>query len=439
METKSGRSAFYGASNSAGTGRSHLSFFEVPRSPLLSLAGFQHADLAGTSYSPANQFGNSWASAYLKKSNAALLVPAGSKTEGEATITVEAMPVYDYSYLTNESLWDSFFFSGVAPTLQPGSATGGPDVWTKDVAKVTKDYQSVLGDFINDPVNKPLRNARMRLYAGTTSATDLKKDLLKPEGCVQIASKLQMDGAFNINSTSEKAWIAFLGGMKNGKFDVAKDPSSFGSGGGPGKDTTAFSRFRNLIGAENDNWMGFRSLTDAQLAEFAKNMVVQIKKRGPFLSLGEFVNRRIDNSDLGLKGAIQAAIDDSNLNGSALYDIFDTQGYPADGKANIVPANTGVGIPGYLTQADVLQSIAPVMTARSDTFTIRGYGEAKDSTGKVLATACCEAVVQRNPEFVDASQPSHTTMTDLNPTNLTFGRRYSIISFRHLSKSEMSL
>ncbi len=442
IQTKSGRSAYYGASSNSFTGRTHLSFFEVPQAPILSLAGLQHADLSGTAFSPAYQFGNSWASAYLAKNKAAEVFDAFKKDAGTgggmATISVEKLPVYDFSYLANESLWDSFFFSGAAPTLAPGPATGSPDAWTKDVANVTEDYQKVLENFIDDPVNNPLRDARMRLYPGSTPVADLKKDLLKPEGCVQIAANLQVDGAFNINSTSEKAWIAFLGGMKNGVFNIEKDPSAAGSSA-PDPDLTAFSRFRNPIGVENDNWMGFRSLTDSQLVEFAKNMVLQIKKRGPFLSLGEFVNRRIENSDLGLKGAIQAAIDDSNLNGSALYDTFDKSGYPPAGRANINPANTGVGIPGYLTQADVLQSIAPVMTVRSDTFTIRSYGEARDASGKVLASARCEAVVQRNPEFVDASQTPHTAMADLNPTNQTFGRRYSIVSFRHLAKTEVGL
>jgi hypothetical protein len=196
---------------------------------------------------------------------------------------------------------------------------------------------------------------------------------------------------------------------------------------------------RNPIGTENNRWQGFRSLTDAQVADLATKIVRQIKERGPFLSLGEFVNRRIAYSSLGLKGAIQTAIDDTAVNQAALYDTFDTGGYPPDGKANISPNNTGVGIPGYLTQADVLQSIAPVMTVRSDTFTIRGYGETKDASGKVLARAWCEAVVQRIPEFVDADNPAHTAIASLNPTNRLFGRRFSIVSFRYLVPSEVGL
>ncbi len=53
------------------------------------------------------------------------------------------------------------------------------------------------------------------------------------------------------------------------------------------------------------------------------------------------------------------------------------------------------GTPAYISQADILQPLAPIINARSDTFVIRTYGEAlaKDGT-TVLAKAWCEAVVR---------------------------------------------
>jgi hypothetical protein len=421
-----GRTAFYGRSNSALTGESHLAFFEAPQAPLLSLAAFQHADLSGTAYSSANQFANSWASAYLSKSTVAERIIGGGGGRGEATYTRSELPIYDYSYLANEALFDSFFFSGAAPTLQPGNGGGSPSAWNNEIARVT------LKEFIEDPLTQPLQNSRMRLHLGGLQPTQLKEDLAKPEGCLKIAGHLYVDGAFNINSTSEKAWVAFLSGLRDRDFDVR-------DGSPPSGGKTAFPRFRNPIGTDSNHWMGFRALTDTQVEELAKNIVVQIKTRGPFLSLGEFVNRRIDNSSLSLKGTIQAAIDATTFNQSALYDSFATTGYPTKARSNITPANAGVGIPGYLTQADVLQSIAPVMTARSDTFTIRSYGEAKNNTGKVTATAWCEAVVQRTPEFVDEANSAYTATNDLNPVNKQFGRRFAIVSFRYLSNKEVAL
>jgi hypothetical protein len=186
-------------------------------------------------------------------------------------------------------------------------------------------------------------------------------------------------------------------------------------------------------------WHGYRTLSDDQIKTLARKMVEQVVKRGPFLSLGEFVNRRISSDDLGLKGALQTAIDDSKLNDSAMQSDFDVSSYHSSAQSNIVPRNTGVGIPGYLTQADVLKPLSSVITVRSDTFTIRSYGEAQDAGGKTVATAWAEAVVQRVPDFMDGSNEAFTPVDDLNPVNKTFGRRFKIVYFRFLPSAEALL
>jgi hypothetical protein len=424
-----GRRAFYGPSNTAQSGKSRLSFFEVPRAPLLSMAAFQHADLSSTPFGPANQFANSWASAYVPR-NRAMVAQSGS---GETA----RPPVYDSVYLTNEALWDSFFFSGATPVLNQSSASGTPNVWANPTGTTTS-LADVVKKFVEDPSANPLRNPRMRLVKGDQPDSDLVDDLLEPEGCMKIAGHLMVDGAFNINSTSVEAWTSFLSGLRGTAFTVI-------NGSAPSSSATAFPRFHYPTGVENDHWNGFRTLTDAQVKTLAENIVKEVQDRGPFLSLGEFVNRRVTSADSGLKGALQAAIDNGGVNSSSLYDSLrvsftegsQSYGYPAQSRTNINPARTGVGIPGYLTQADVLQSIAPVITPRSDTFTIRGYGEAHDGSGKIIATAMCEAVVQRYPEFVDQTNDSYTTVANLNDVNAKFGRRFNIVSFRYLSAEEM--
>ncbi len=97
-------------------------------------------------------------------------------------------------------------------------------------------------------------------------------------------------------------------------------------------------------------------------------------------------------------------------------------------------------VPGYLMQADILQAIGPVISARSDTFVIRAYGDVKDglATGgnSITARAWCEAVVQRLPEYTDPSlQPEASPASD--SINDRFGRRFRILSFRWLSSDEL--
>jgi hypothetical protein len=60
----------------------------------------------------------------------------------------------------------------------------------------------------------------------------------------------------------------------------------------------------------------------------------------------------------------------------------------------------GLGAPGIVTQMDVLNSIGPNLTARSDTFVVRAYGESLDDAGNVIGKAWVEVVVQRTTEYL---------------------------------------
>ena len=104
-------------------------------------------------------------------------------------------------------------------------------------------------------------------------------------------------------------------------------------------------------------------------------------------------------------------------------------------EQTLKPASKAWGAPSWLTQADVLQVLGPALSARSDTFVIRAYGDAVDSSGKVGARAWCEAVVQRTPEPLDPDE------SGLNPRLAggtgDFGRRFLITSFRWLSPQEI--
>ena len=113
-------------------------------------------------------------------------------------------------------------------------------------------------------------------------------------------------------------------------------------------------------------------------------------------------------------GALQAAIENAGLNSgmSTAYPLNNKSSLPDYTHPDHIPDPTLLeqtlkppckawGAPNYLTQADVLQVIGPVLSARSDTFVIRAYGDAVDPKGTVTARAWCEAVVQRTPDPLD--------------------------------------
>lgn len=421
--TTSGTKAFYGPSHSASSGRSDLPFFEVPRTPTLSLGAFQHCDIATTPFGVANQIGNSWASAYL---SAGAISKRATTTSGGESISPSGMSVFDYSYLANEALFDRCFFSGAAPEFgNRQSNTGSPAIWEQDQTSERKGVTEILGKFFEDPAANPLRNPRMIPYRGSASLEQLKSRVDGPARCVRLASHLMVEGGFNVNSTSIEAWTAVLASLRG------IEPAS--------GNKTAQSRFRHVItGApvnmsENDPWTGFRTLSDDDLTQLATNLVAEIKLRGPFLSLGEFVNRRITTDrSLGLAGAIQSAIDKSGLNQKFAYGKFTTSAYP--NPENISNPNTGTNTPGWLTQADLLNALAPYITPRSDTFLIRSMGEAKDADGKVIARVRLEAVVQRVPDFIDPLDDASTAVASLSSEiNKSFGRRFEIVSVKEIA------
>jgi hypothetical protein len=104
--------------------------------------------------------------------------------------------------------------------------------------------------------------------------------------------------------------------------------------------------------------------------------------------------------------------------------------------------HNGFGAAGCLFQGDLLQALGPRLATRSDTFTIRAYGEATDDSG-ANANCVIELVVQRTPEYLDNNTQPHERIEDLKSTNVSkaanslLGRRFIVISARWLSKSEI--
>ena len=159
--------------------------------------------------------------------------------------------------------------------------------------------------------------------------------------------------------------------------------------------------------------------------------------------MSDFVNRQLGPSgETTLAGTIQAAIDKTDINDNSDLSGFDISLADVTNHELTTPDTaigpSAQGAPGYLTQADVLSVIGNAATVRSDTFTIRAYGDSRDASNKVLARAWCEAIVQRVPEYLDPTDTATTPSASItSPTNKSFGRRFKIISFRWLSPKEI--
>ncbi|SHJ93793.1 hypothetical protein SAMN02745181_2824 [Rubritalea squalenifaciens DSM 18772] len=319
---------------------------------------------------------------------------------------------YDLSYEINHTLFDEYFLSG--------------------------STRSQKSQFAKDN-NSPLANHRLKLIKQSKNESTLTQDL---SDFHHAAFHLAVQGGFDINSTDVLAWKALLSSNKSIKVN-SKDSN---------EEDTPFPRILSSAGESFDSkqdsttskssWKGYRSLSDQEITQLAESIVVQVKKRGPFISMGDFINRRLTDDPEQRYGTIQQAIEDSQLNQS--FNDYKTDLNPLNGKPNseqlrvkLAQENKAphlaAGAPGYLMQADILQPLAPSMSSRSDTFRIRAYGNALDSTGKVAAEAWCEAIVQRSPE------PLTPDESGINPAQSTndLGRKFHIISFKWLHKDEI--
>ncbi|MEP4078411.1 MAG: hypothetical protein ABJO14_11390 [Haloferula sp.] len=408
--------------------------YDIPISPLQTLVGLNSANPGGSSgYLPrfAQPIGNSWAHPLINSS--------------DVVTSSESYPYLDHSFLLNLALYDRFYFSGLSE--QSGSFDSGAS--TADLAQNFIDGMS-----LSDP--------RLKLYTpDSLPASALTSEVIDEDDAhSRIAAWQVMNGAFNINSTSVSAWKAMLGSIHDADAlynQLNKTNKSSALANLPQTDTSGnearISRFRLPVSeSETDGadpidayWLGAREYTDAELELLAENIVEQVRERGPFLSMAEFVNRRLGTDETAQRGALQQAIDDSDLNmdiandANAGFEIEQTK--VTEYRYENTEAGTGSsyqGAPGYLSQADLLGVLGNAATPRSDTFTIRGYGESRDASGRVLASAVCEATVQRFPEYIDPRDTAEIPPEDLeSDTNRTFGRRFQITAFRWLAANEV--
>ncbi|MGE9289490.1 MAG: hypothetical protein ACQKBT_00785, partial [Puniceicoccales bacterium] len=403
-----------------GNGVSQMSLFDLPSSdePFTTVGQLSHLNLVDTAYGPNIQVGNSQPSIYLDPWDL-------KNTDGDFA---------DWAYLANDALWDRYFFS---------------------------TYSSVWGD----------AQIRHPLYEVSESVLDDPSEWADPE---TSAANILVNGRFNINSTSVEAWKVFLSTYLSDSQALITDVSSENV-----SDHAVFLRPQSPLQQSLDEsgvdtadfptneelYAGYRALSMDEVDSLAINLVEEVKKRGPFLSVAEFVNRAyvpdssssnaldvVDDATIvelanntERMGALQSAIERSGLNQSLNAGV----NYQAPGDASNVlgdysslPKNPPAGAgsffqdaPGYLSQSDILARMGSLVSARSDVFVIRSYGRVTNpiDPDEVTGEVWLEAIVQRIPEPVEPSETNPLEPEDPQ----TMGRKFEVIAFRWLNQDDV--
>lgn len=415
--------------------------FELPRAPLLSMGQLQHLQLLD-----ARPFsiGNSW----------------GSDSQ--------------VNNIRSAELFDRFFFSGLVDGVVPSTAPNGDLILPNPLLKPVRTWDPTLAV---PAYRKPtIDDVRALMSPPTTTTTDPDgNEVTTPIApASSYSSKYFLQGgAFNLNSLNPTAWAAVLRGVR------FPSPQSFTyldastDTGTAGDDSSAMvqsgdAQFFRFSQSAQETYkaeagmadsspsasdpstanthlfrQGMRTLSAAQVSALAAKIVELVGQKhaaeGPFRSVDEFLSpsalfpgAAIDENTPGAsRSLLEAAIADAGINTDVAE--FSSQ---------------------WLTQGDVMTALAPVLFPRSDTFVIRTYGEAVNPvTNATEGRAWCEAFVQRLPEYFDPNDPPETgpgvfdtpsnpddpasTPTSGHQLNKAYGRRFKVLSFRWLTRSDI--
>ena len=185
----------------------------------------------------------------------------------------------DHSFYLNRFLLDGFFLSGGEHNV---------NFINESVQELGQRYQP----FLSSDVNGSEGNSRLvsfhrknkskeDSYLWSNNLTEYKNNSDNSFRHQTNSSDLLVDGSFNINSTSIDAWIAQLSSLRGTAVTNAS----------VGQNETPVVRF--LEEPQSNDWNKIRKLTDAEIETLSESLVKQVKLRGPFLSMGDFVNRRL--------------------------------------------------------------------------------------------------------------------------------------------------
>ena len=267
-------------------------------------------------------------------------------------------------------------------------------------------------------------------------------------------------GRFNLNSTSVSAWKAVLGGLRIDDWpylDYYPGNDLSDTRASPDPDPlldeiqssdrvsrgAMFTRFPSTLHETYDVFdtpvgstttapsefyrRGVRYLTPQQVEAMAVSIVSQIKERGsPFFLVKDFLNNPNSSTGSILEEAIQASVFTDSVSGRQQWDrSWEKNGVVNDDSDRIDIDHFS---PGFLTQADIMTAIGPMLAPRSDTFKIRARCQTFSpfDPNEIVGDATIEAVVQRVPDPFDS-----------NDINDSIQRKFEVLSVRWLTVDEL--
>ena len=460
--------------------------FDFPRRaagqpPVLSIGQLQHASLstddwhpgATVHYQPAYAVGNSYHNPFVTRGQA---MQSGRPVRFHGA-PANATRYFDLAYLLNTALWDGYFFSGVPATgaafepTNPRYTTRGEPAATDLRAPDSAAHLLVKGAF---NINSTSHSAWVALLGGLNAlrvhddpaaqGAPFPRTLWQPEHNTLTGSSYQPSGTGDdAHAGYRRLNLAEIDALAT---EIVKRVRARGP-------FVSLSHFinRSLVAASPD----FNPLVnDADPAgNLAANPVPMGRGlAGPLQAAIDHIDYGDDDKGTGINAFQTVGGDRVTAKGAGDYGdrvLFggeplgisqsppysnNEKDYYADKVVDLPNLNpffdeeappgpqgrTSTGLPGWLLQGDILQALGPALSARSDTFVIRAYGEAlnpADPTDR-QAAAWCEALVQRLPDYVDpAADAPAATPASLSATNRTHGRAYKIIAFRWLTADDI--
>ncbi len=323
---------------------------------------------------------------------------------------------------TNTLAWfDQYYFSGFARTDDPNDYK--PDRPLPNPSLITYAFDSPKAALTDWQHASP---------ASTAAATEL-------------AQKAMVLNRFNLNSTSVPAWKAVLAGLRFHAWEYLNYPQDTSdlSSLVVSQDSRdrLFARFSQSLAETYDApatpafagtepvapsayyRRGARHFDAESIETLAKEIVTRIQARSrPFHSIESFLAEEPGANGSLLEQAIAAVF---APDGRQKWDhLWETTGIRGPSAAIIDIDHFS---PGFLTQADIMTAIGPMLSPRSDTFKIRARSTSHSPLGETIASAALEATLQRTPE------PLIPTTTP----NIATNRKFKIISIRWLTDQEI--